>query len=150
MVSPSLLGDRALLARLPHEGYHYVSSITPDDDPIELLSMWRWVGVLGPRTYIVGSRRADVERAPVFASTAPTAGHGHASATTLVCDTSHLAIPDSGTTTRISVLARRSDGLRIRVRQGLAPLPRVGAIYVRAADLACNGTASIGLTVGTA
>jgi hypothetical protein len=148
MLAPKLLGEAEILDRLSRQGYHYVFSFAPDTDPIQVLSKWRWVGIVGPRTYVVGSRRADVASAPVFATTAPTAKIGDGPLTTVDCGGADLTIPDSGTATRIAVSAGRSDRLRIHVRDGLAPLPRVGAIYLRSGgDVSCQGAAAIHVIV---
>ena len=129
MLPPKLLANQQLLDGLPRQGYRYVFSFNPDTDPIQVLSKWPWVGVVGPRTYVVGTRRADVDHAPVFASTAP-----NTSASTLTCSGS-----------------RGAHGARIRVRDGrdrLAPLPRVGTLYVPSgAPVSCTGARSIGVSV---
>jgi hypothetical protein len=83
----------------------------------------------------------------VFASTASISTLDAGSATTLHCGTSRLAVSGSGAPTRVAVAAKRSDTLRIRVGAGLAPLPRVGAIYVRSGALSCQGSASIRVSV---
>jgi len=147
MLPPALVADPEVLDRMPRQGYRYVFSFAPDTDPIEVLSRWRWVGIVGPRTYLVGSRRADVASAPVFASTAPISSIDDSALTTVDCGASHLAVSDSGAPTRVVVSADRSHRLRIRVRDGLAPLPRVGAIYLRSGALSCTGATSIGVSV---
>ncbi len=146
MLPTKLLAMPALLERLPHEDYRYVFSFAPDTDALGVLSQWKWVGVVGPRTYVVGSRRSDVANAPVYASTTPTPTHeSRADVTTLDCRGKGLAVPAS---TPITITAAPSDQLRIRLARDLAPLPRVGTIYsTTGTSLSCSGASSIGVSV---
>jgi Dolichyl-phosphate-mannose-protein mannosyltransferase len=142
MLAPKILVPE-VIDKLPQQGYRYVFSFAPTVDPIQILEQWPWVGVVGPRTYVVGSRREDVDHAPVYASTAssvaPIPG-----ATTLACDDSRRPVPLIGSSTRLQIASATSDALRIWVRDDLAPLPRVGAIYLQSnGELHCTGTSSI-------
>ena len=102
--------------------------VQPYADPIHVLSAWKWIGVLGPRTYVVGQHREDVDHTPVYASTAPT-GSTEGTRTAIPCDGERVAIPGSGSPTTIS--APRNDDLRILVGRNLAPFPRVATLYSR-------------------
>jgi hypothetical protein len=144
MLDPAIVDEPRILNRLPREPYRYVFSFTPDKDPIQLLSQWKWVGVIGPRTYIVGDRRGDVDNAPVFASTSPTRARAPSAVADLACGSSRLTIAAR----RVHVTSDPSDRLRLRVGRDLAPLPRVGTIYVRSGGrLSCRGASSIGVSV---
>jgi hypothetical protein len=121
--------------------YRYFFSFNPDVDPIHVLSAWAWIGVLGPRTYVVGQRREDVEHAPVFASTESTSGTG-GTRTAVPCDGERVAVPGDLAPTTIS--SSRSDELRIVVGKNLAPFPRVATIYSREKSaVACSGVPAI-------
>jgi hypothetical protein len=121
--------------------YRYFFSFNPYADPIHVLSAWKWIGVLGPRTYVVGQRREDVDHAPVYASTAPT-GSAEGTRTAIPCDGERVAIPGSGSPTTIS--AARNDDLRILVGRNLAPFPRVATIYSReTSSVGCGGIPAI-------
>jgi hypothetical protein len=140
MVGPTLRSEPAFVEQLPHLGARYVFSFSPDIDALHLLSRWPWVGVVGPRTYIVGSHRADVDDAPVYASTARVAAD-HSSSETITCgaasDASSHDLIDAPPT-----------ALRIRVHRDLAPLPRVGVLYVRPGDtVSCSGARSARVSV---
>jgi len=121
--------------------YRYVFSFNPYADPIHLLSAWKWLGMIGPRTYVVGQRREDVDNAPVFASTASSTASG-GTRTALPCNGQRVAVPGGEAPTVVS--ARHSGALRILVRADLAPLPRVGTIYShKATKISCNGRRAI-------
>ena len=98
MLAPKILVPE-VLDRLPHDGYRYVFSFAPTVDPIQILSKWAWVGVVGPRTYVVGARRGSVSSAPVFAST-HTSGTSAAPPTSLRCDGSYVPVPLTGALAR--------------------------------------------------
>ncbi len=136
IVSQSLVDK---LSRDDH--YRYFFSFNPYADPIHVLSAWKWIGVLGPRTYVVGQHREDVDHAPVYASTAPT-GSAEGTRTAIPCDGERVAIPGSGSPTTIS--AARNDDLRILVGRNLAPFPRVATIYSReTSSVGCGGIPAI-------
>jgi hypothetical protein len=136
--------EPAVIDRLPAEGYHYVFSFDPVDDPLHVLARWPWIGVLGTRTYVVGNGRADVEGAAVIASTA----HAHfapGEPTTLSCDGTVIPIPPAGAD--IDVVAR-SRTARIWVRNDRGPLPPVGHISTDGkGELRCSGAKSIQVVV---
>ena len=145
MLPTKLLAMPALLERLPHQGYRYVFSFAPDTDALSVLSQWKWVGVVGPRTYVVGAHESDVANASVYASTAP-GSENPTVGTRIECDGEGLTIPAS---TPVGVTADASERLRLRLGHDLAPLPRVGTIYTASdATLSCDGASSIGVTVG--
>jgi hypothetical protein len=135
------IGDPSVLDRLPREGYHYVFSFDPLDDPLHILDRWPWIGVLGARTYVVGNRRADVEGAPVVASSAPVA-LPVAGAVRLACDaTTSIPLPAAGADIEVAPASRQA---RIWVRNDRAPLPAVGKITTDSAGvLRCAGVKSI-------
>ena len=135
------IGDPSVLDRLPSEGYHYVFSFDPLDDPLHILDRWAWIGVLGARTYVVGSRREDVEGASVVASSAPVTLPA-ATAVRLPCDaTTSISLPAAGADIEVAPASRKA---RIWVRNDRAPLPAVGKITTDSAGvLRCAGVKSI-------
>jgi hypothetical protein len=136
--------EPAVIDRRPAEGYHYVFSFDPVDDPLHVLARWPWIGVLGTRTYVVGNGRADVEGAAVIASTAP-AHFAPGEPTTLSCDGTVIPIPPAGAD--IDVVAR-SRTARIWVRNDRGPLPPVGHISTDGkGELRCSGAKSIQVVV---
>jgi hypothetical protein len=134
-----------IVDRLPREGYRYVVAMDSSVDPIQILRKWPWVGVLSSHVYVVGTRRADVSDAPVFASTASVTPAG--ATTKMACDAPGVALPAGGSQT-IVVVPGDSDQVRVSARADLAWLPPVGVIYARGAgELRCHGAASIGAVV---
>jgi hypothetical protein len=137
------IGDPSVLDRLPGDGYRYLFSFDPLRDPLHVLDRWPWIGVLGARTYVMGSRRADVQDASIVASTAPVSlPEG---ATVLRCDGPSIPIPEGGADIEVGPSPRAT---RIWVRNDRAPLPPVGSISTDAAGvLRCSGTTSIDVVV---
>jgi hypothetical protein len=137
----SQIADRATVERLAgDDDYRYVFSFNPYADPIHFLDAWPWVGVIGPRTYVVGQQREDVDDAPVFASTRTSDARGETSA--LQCDGRRVAIAGGDLPTVIST--PDAEDVRIIVGHELAPLPRVGTIYSRDdSTLECSGVRAV-------
>jgi hypothetical protein len=140
----SQIADRATVERLARDDdYRYVFSFNPYADPIHFLDAWPWVGVIGPRTYVVGQQREDVDDAPVFASTRASAASGATGGgTALPCDGQRVAIAGGGAP--IGVSAPDSEDVRIIVGHEFAPLPRVGTVYSRDdSTLECSGVRAV-------
>jgi hypothetical protein len=144
MLAPKILVPQ-IIDRLPGEGYRYVFSLRPTLDPIQILSKWPWVGVVGARTYVVGMTRSDVSFAPVFASTAAST-HSTGSSPMLPCNGTQVSVPLVSPLTALDVTSAPSDNLRIWLRDDLAPLPRVDAIFSRLNSVVhCVGADSISI-----
>ncbi len=144
MYTPQI-GDPTVLDRLPREGYHYVFSFDPLDDPLHVLDRWPWIGVLGARTYVVGSRREEVAGASIVASST-TGALPSDTEVTLTCDaTTSIPLPAAGADIDVAPSTRKA---RIWVRNDRAPLPSVGHITTDSAGvLRCAGVKSIRVVV---
>jgi 4-amino-4-deoxy-L-arabinose transferase-like glycosyltransferase len=144
---------------LPSSPYRIFFSFDPTHDPIGLQRLWRWSGVLGLGTYIVGPSPADLRGAPIVATddqgAFDTAARGArsllAKPLTVPCDGigATLARGSSGTWLRLS--SSDPDAVRIRLDTSLGPMPTRPVVVLgpEVAPIAttfaitCNGAQSI-------
>jgi hypothetical protein len=130
---PTLAGNAtmAVFRALPSGPYRVFFSFDPAHDPIYVQRLWRWSGVIGAYTYVVGASPSDLRRAPAVASddrdAFDSAARGARPLTggpvTIACDLrgAQIARGASGTWLRFS-----SDGpgtARVWVDTLLGPLP---------------------------
>lgn len=149
--------DRQAAQTQASENYRVMISDDPSVDPIWLADRWPWMGVLGPRTYVLGNIAAELRGAPLVATAetvamAPAGRALLAGPLTLVCSPDvSLDVPSGVDGTWLSLAPSADRGARIRVVDGLAPILVQRRVVVSATaapggstlHLSCAGTPSI-------
>lgn len=154
-LSSYVLGTKTAL-NLPGQGYRVLASYDPTTDPLWVLREWRWVGVAGPHTYLLGDDPESVSQASLIGSSeAPLSGAGKTRSLfdaprSISCDGSAaLELGDLTGRLVLSFMPDANDQPRIILAAGLAPLPVMPFVIYRSADdgssvaIRCIGGATV-------
>lgn len=138
-LSSYVLGTKTAL-NLPGQGYRVLASYDPTMDPLWVLREWRWVGVAGPHTYLLGDDLESVSQASLIGSSAaPPPGPGKTRSLlndprSISCDgKAALELGDVAGRLVLSFRPDVNDQPRIILADGLAPLPVMPFVIYRGA-----------------
>jgi hypothetical protein len=159
--NPPLGGNTttAVFRALPSGPYGIFFSFDPARDAIDLQRSWRWNGVIGTYTYVVGASPSDLRRAPAVASddsdafeSAARAGRSLISAPVRVpCDLHGASIPRGAVGTWLRLSSDSALTARLWVDTLLGPLPLRSIVALgpevspgaAAISITCTGAAAV-------
>jgi 4-amino-4-deoxy-L-arabinose transferase-like glycosyltransferase len=150
-----------VLRSLPSSPYRIFFSFNPATDPIGFQRLWRWNGVLGVGTYVVGASPSELRAAPVVATddlqAFDTAARGVraliSAPVTVPCGTVGATLTRGSAGTWLRLSSANPEAVRIRFDTDLGPLPMrpvvaLGPEVARGAAtiaITCTGAPSITL-----
>ena len=155
---PNGFAHSPLLASLPADGYRFLSLTDPAKDPLDAMGGWTWIGAVGSQTYVLGSGPSDLRGASLLSTNDPALAVPPAGATPLLgeplvvaCTGRPTPVPTGRDGTRIELAGTYPTEARLRLVDGLAPVPARPTIILdgRASragsgtSIRCSGTPSI-------
>jgi hypothetical protein len=137
-------------------GYRHVAVRRPDEEDLAPLARWRWIGAVGPHTYVVSDSAREIEAADLRATDGASAARR---GTLLRGDVNvdcgaPVRLPAGASGTWLLARGGPARAARIAASRSLAPVPLRHATYVAsrlstggALTISCAGTDAIELDV---